>query len=102
VGLPNQHSVARHNKRLGNDWVLIMAHEKLTAVAIEVVAEYIGIAAEFVVEDAIVEVEKNPAFAQDPKLYEMYFFVCLGKLLPPEAPYGKVKEAILKALQIKP
>jgi hypothetical protein len=79
-----------------------MAHEKLRAAAITAVAEYIGIAAEFVVDDAFEEVDKNTAFARDPRLYEMYFFVCLGKLLPPEAPYSKVKEAIVKAMESKP
>jgi hypothetical protein len=75
-----------------------MADKKFRAAAITVVAEYMGIGAEFVVDDAFDEVGKNAAFARDPKLAEMYFFVCLGKLLPPEVPYAKVKETILKAM----
>jgi hypothetical protein len=78
-----------------------MLPDKFRTVAIAQVAEYMGIAAEFVVDDAIVEVAKNPAFAADPELQKMYFFVCLGKLLPPEVPYQKVKEAILKAAGLR-
>ena len=75
-----------------------MAHEQLRAAATKAVAEYMGIAAEFVVDDALVEVDKNTAFASDPELQKMYFFVCLGKLLPPEVPYQRVKEAVLKSM----
>jgi hypothetical protein len=78
-----------------------MAIEQLRAAAVTAIAEYMGIAAEFVVDDAMEEVVKNAAFARDPKLQEMYFFVCLGKLLPPEVPYAKIKEAVLKATGMK-
>ena len=76
-------------------------HEKLRQAAIDAVAEYMGVAAEFVVDDAIVEVNKNTAFAGKSEYQDMYFFVCLGKQLPPEVPYARVKEAILKATGIK-
>ncbi len=76
-------------------------HPKLRQAAIEAVADYMGVAAEFVVDDAFAEVEKNTAFAGKAEYQQMYFFVCMGKLLPPEVPYAKVKEAILKATGIK-
>jgi hypothetical protein len=79
-----------------------MAHEALKAAAVAALAEYMGIAAEFVVDDAFDDVAKNNAFNKDPKLQEMYFFVCLGKLLPPEVPYAKLKIVIVKALAGKP
>lgn len=78
-----------------------MAHEKLRAVAIDAVKEYMGIAAEFVVDDALAEVAASPAFAGKADLEQMYFFVCLGKMLPPEVPYATVKQAIAKALGIR-
>jgi hypothetical protein len=78
-----------------------MAHEELRAAAVKAVAEYMGIAAEFVVDDAFVEVAKNTAFAGNPDLEKMYFFVCLGKILPPEVPYQRVKEVVLKSTGIK-
>lgn len=76
-------------------------HPQLRQAAIAAVAEYMGIAAEFVVDDALADVKLNSAFAGKPEYQQMYFFVCLGKQLPPEVPYAKVKEAIIKATGIK-
>lgn len=76
-------------------------HSQLRQAAIDAVAEYMGIAAEFVVDDALAEVDKNPAFAGKAEYQQMYFFVCLGKQLPPEVPYAKVKETIMKITGIK-
>ena len=76
-----------------------MTVEKIRTAAIKVLVEYMGIGAEFVVDDAMDSVKKTITFERDPKFFEMYFFVCLGKLLPPEVPYDKVKEATLKALK---
>ncbi len=78
-----------------------MAHEALRVAAVKALSEYMGIAAEFVVDDAFEDVTKNPAFAKDPKLQEMYFFVCLGKHLPVSVPYATLKQAIIKATGIK-
>jgi hypothetical protein len=78
-----------------------MAHEALRAAAVAALTEYMGIAAEFVVDDAFDDVAKNAAFNKDPKLQAMYFFVCLGKLLPPEVPYANLKMAITKAAGIQ-
>ena len=75
-----------------------MADEKLRAVAIAVLTDYMGIAAEFVVDDAFEEVKKYPAFSTSPQTRAMYFYVCLGKQLSAEVPYFKVKEAIMKAM----
>jgi hypothetical protein len=76
-----------------------MTVEKIRAAAIKVLVEYMGIGAEFVVDDAMDLVTKTITFERDPKFFEMYFFVSLGKLLPPEVPFDKVKEATLKALK---
>jgi hypothetical protein len=76
-------------------------HPKLRETAIQAVAEYMGVAAEFVVDDALVDVKANTAFAGKPEYQQMYFFVALGKQLPPNVPYAKVKEAITKALGIR-
>jgi hypothetical protein len=79
-----------------------MAHEALRLAAITALAEYVGVAAEFFVDDAFDDVTKNAAFNKDPKLQEMYFFVCLGKRLPPEVSYAVLKMAITKALGTQP
>jgi hypothetical protein len=78
-----------------------MAHEKLRAAAVEAVAEYMGIAAEFVVDDALQEVMASAAFAGKQDMQQMFFFVCLGKRLPPEVPYATVKQRIIKSTEIK-
>lgn len=72
---------------------------QIRAAAIKVLIEYMGIGAEFVVDDALDGIKKTITFERDPKFFEMYFFVCLGKLLPPEVPYDKVKDAITKAIK---
>jgi hypothetical protein len=76
-------------------------HPKLRDAAISAVTEYMGVAAEFVVDDAFAEVSKNTAFANQPEYQQMYFFVCLGKQLPAGVPYSKIKEAILKTTGIR-
>jgi hypothetical protein len=78
-----------------------MTHETLRSTAITALAEYVGVAAEFFVEDAMDEMAKNQAFSKNPKLQEMYFFVCLGKLLPTDVPYATLKIAITKAIAAK-
>jgi hypothetical protein len=74
--------------------------ESLRSAAIKVLSEYIGAAAEFVVDDAWDEVGKNAAFLSNPDLQNRFFFVCLNKQLSPDVPYIKVKEAIAKAAGI--
>ncbi len=76
-------------------------HPKLREVAIQAVAEYMGVAAEFVVDDALQDVKASVAFAGNPEHQQMYFFVALGKQLPPSVPYAKVREVITKALAIR-
>ena len=76
-----------------------MTVEKIRASAIEVLIEYMGIGAEFVVDDAMDEVRKMITFERDPKFFEMFFFVSLSKMLPPELPFEKIKTATLKALK---
>jgi hypothetical protein len=75
-----------------------MPHQKLQIAATTVVAEYMGIAAQFVVEDAMDDMLKNKAFSNKAELQQLVFFSCLGKQLPPEVPYEKVKQAILKLM----
>jgi hypothetical protein len=76
-----------------------MTVEKIRTAAIKVLVDYMGIGAEFVVDDAMELVTKTITFERDPKFFEMYFFVCLGKILPPEVPYDKVKDAVTKLLR---
>lgn len=76
-----------------------MTVAKIRAAAIKVLIDYMGIGAEFVVDDAMDATNKTITFERDPIFFEMYFFVCLGKMLPPEVPYDKVKNAVTKLLR---
>lgn len=76
-----------------------MSIEKIKVAALNVLIDYMGIGAEFLMEDVMDEVRKTPHFERDPKIFEMYFFLALKKVLPPEIPFEKVKNATLKALR---
>lgn len=73
--------------------------KKLRTTAIAAVSEYMGIAAEFVVDDALAEVEQFAAASGNSDNHALHFFAALAKQLPPEVPYAHVKLAILKALR---
>ena len=51
-----------------------MSDDKLRKIAVDVLADYMGIAAEFAVDDALDEANKNPAFAANADTKKMYFF----------------------------
>lgn len=74
-----------------------MSFDKFRDASVSVLVEHVGIAAKFLVQRAMNEVEQLHPYAADPKLFEMYFFVHLSQLLPPEVPYVRVKAAIYKA-----
>ncbi len=68
--------------------------------AIAVVADYMGAAAEFVVDDAMGDAAKAAGNLSGEGLAP-FFFAALAKQLPPELPYIKIKEAIAKAAGIR-
>jgi hypothetical protein len=72
--------------------------DRLRPVAIKILQEHMGVAAEFAVDDAIADVKKNAAFSASDDLAKRYFFICLTKQLPASAPFLTIKEQILKAL----
>jgi hypothetical protein len=74
--------------------------DKLREAAISVLTEYMGIAAEFVVDDAWDEVEKTEG-ASTSDSAAPFFFAALGRQLPPEVPYLKVKESIAKVAGVR-
>lgn len=73
--------------------------KKLRTAAIAAVSEYMGIAAEFVVDDALAEVERFAAASKNSDNHALHFFASLAKQLPPEVPYASVKNTILNALR---
>lgn len=75
-----------------------MEHEKLRAVAIEAVAQYMGVAAEFVVDDAFDAFHKSTTPIIRGNMQQTLFLACLGNQLPREVPYDKVKQSIVLAM----
>lgn len=75
-----------------------MSFDKFRDASVSVLVEHVGIASQFLVQRAIHEVEQIHPYTTDPKLFEMYFFVHLSRLLPPEVPYAHVKAAVYKAI----
>jgi hypothetical protein len=73
------------------------ALQRLRLAAISVLREHMGVAAEFAVDDAIADVQKNAAFSASDDLAKRYFFICLTKQLPVGVPFLTIKEQILKA-----
>ena len=73
--------------------------KRLRTAAIAAVSEYMGIAAEFVVDDALAEVDQFAAVSKNSDNHALHFFAALAKQLPPEVPYASVKSAILKSLR---
>ena len=78
-----------------------MIDKKFREVAISVISDYMGVAAEFVVDDAIAATLADKSFSARPDLQHILFFSCLGKQLPPDAPYLAMKAKIAKALGLK-
>ena len=78
-----------------------MIDKKFREVAIAVVSDYMGVAAEFVVDDAIAATLAEKSFAARPDLQYVLFFSHLGKGLPREAPFSAMKTNIAKALGLK-
>jgi hypothetical protein len=74
--------------------------DKLRQAAISVLSDYMGVAAEFVVDDAWDEVEKTVGASASASA-ALFFFSALGKQLPPEVPYLKVKESIAKLAGVR-
>jgi hypothetical protein len=77
---------------------LIMLNSQLKAVSIAVLLEYVGIAAEFIVSDALKEVANMPTIAGKQILEEVVFFHALATQLPPELPFDQIRAEITKKL----
>jgi hypothetical protein len=76
-------------------------NQSLRTIAIAELAEYMGAAAEFAVDDAIDVVKANPAIAGKPDLEARFFFITLSKMVPVSVPIFQVKEAIARKAGLK-
>lgn len=72
-----------------------MLDKKIRDAAIAVVSEYIGVAAEFVVDDAIDATVAEKALSDLPRMQLLLFFRNLENELPPEVPFLAVRKQII-------
>jgi hypothetical protein len=63
---------------------------KLTAMYVE----YLGVAAEFVIEDAFALIDARAEWREHPQLLRAQFLVALERSTPAEVPYGRLRESI--------
>jgi hypothetical protein len=73
----------------------MIKRDVLVRSAAQVLSEYMGIAGEFAAEDAMEPVIAAAGTPVSDDIQLMIFFVALGKLLPPNVSYEKVKSEIL-------
>lgn len=73
---------------------------KLRVAAIATLTEYMGIAAEFVVDDSIADARKNDYVKNIPGAQSLFFFETLRAMLPPDVPFESVRSSILMGLEV--
>jgi hypothetical protein len=71
-----------------------MNRQALTSKLVAVYTEYLGVAAEFVIEDAFALIDARPEWREHPQLLRAQFLVALERVTPREVPYGQLRTAI--------
>lgn len=59
----------------------------------------LGVAAEFVVDDAFVLIDRHPEWRAHPQLLRAQFLLALEKVVPPELPLAKLRLGIAEKLK---
>ena len=71
--------------------------DKAASIANQVLIEYLGVSAQFVVEDAIAMSKHSSNSGSDSEELQLRsFLINLGGLLPPGIPSDRIRESILK------
>ncbi|MGL4232592.1 MAG: hypothetical protein ACRDAM_18475 [Casimicrobium sp.] len=58
--------------------------------------EYLGVAAEFVIEDAFAVIDAHPEWRPHPQLLRGQFLIALERMTPPEVPFSSLRMTITK------
>jgi hypothetical protein len=78
----------------------VIDQNKLSASATKALIEYLGVAAEFVVDDALRVVSASSSQGNLPdELFIRSFFIALGGMLPSSVPFDAVKREIAARYQ---
>jgi hypothetical protein len=75
-----------------------MSRLKLQAELIGIFQDSLGIAAEFVIEDALAELDLHLEWTAHPKLRDAQLLITLGRHLPPEAQLARLRPAVVDAI----
>jgi hypothetical protein len=76
-----------------------MSRAALVNALIRILQDSVGVAAEFVVEDALIELDTHPEWNPHPTLQQSQFLIILGKHLPPEVPYARLRPLVVEAMK---
>jgi hypothetical protein len=71
-----------------------MDRRALSAKLTTIYTEYLGVAAEFVIEDAFAVIDAHPEWRSHPQLLRGQFLIALERVTPREVPYGQLRLAI--------
>jgi hypothetical protein len=76
-----------------------MSRQKLQASIVDLLSEHLGVAAEFVVEDAFAELDSHVEWVNHPQLMQSQFLIILERHLPREVPFARMRAAITQNMQ---
>jgi hypothetical protein len=76
-----------------------MSRPALFNALIEIFQDSLGVAAEFIVEDALIELDSHPEWKPHPALQQSQLLIILGKHLPPEVPYSRLRPLVVEAMK---
>ncbi len=79
-----------------------MSRAALNTALIGIFQDSLGVAAEFIIEDAMFELDSHPEWNAHPTLKQSQFLIILAKHLPPEVPYARLRPLVAEAMKRYP
>jgi hypothetical protein len=76
-----------------------MSRASLNTALVGIFQNSLGVAAEFIVEDALLELDSHPEWRSHPTLQQSQFLIILEKHLPPEVPFARLRPLVIEAIQ---
>jgi hypothetical protein len=76
-----------------------MSRQTLHAAIVNLLREHIGIAAEFVVDDAFADLDGHKDWVAHPLLMQSQFLIILERHAPKEVPFGRLRAEIISAIE---
>lgn len=76
-----------------------MPRSALQAALVGIFEDSLGVAAEFVIEDALAELDTHPEWQAHRALMQAQFLIILGRHLPPEVPYAQLRTVVAELIK---